>query len=134
MRSLISTAPESHPGRAAGPQRAPSARAGLIFRPGTKRDVTSLTKLTLWTLARRAIALEEEITEIDSIIKPRCNESASELVATLGVGAEAASALLVAAGDNADRLHNEAAFAHLCGTSPLDAERQETTTSTQPRR
>ena len=32
-----------------------------------------------------------------------------------------ASALLVAAGDNPERLRNEAAFAHLCGTSPIDA-------------
>ena len=54
-------------------------------------------------------------------MKTPVHESASELVATLGVGAEAASALLIAAGDNADRLHSEASFAHLCGTSPLDA-------------
>ena len=32
-----------------------------------------------------------------------------------------ASAILVAAGDNPERLRNEAAFAHLCGTSPIDA-------------
>jgi transposase len=48
-------------------------------------------------------------------------ETAPELVATLGIGTEAASALLVAAGDNPERLRNEAAFAHLCGASPLDA-------------
>jgi transposase len=29
--------------------------------------------------------------------------------------------LLVAAGDNADRLHSEAAWAHLCGVAPLPA-------------
>lgn len=32
-----------------------------------------------------------------------------------------ASALLVAAGDNPERLKNEATFAKLCGVSPLDA-------------
>ena len=48
-------------------------------------------------------------------------ETAPELVATLGVGTDAASALLVAAGDNPERLRNEATFAHLCGVSPLDA-------------
>jgi transposase len=32
-----------------------------------------------------------------------------------------ASALLVAAGDNPGRLRHESAFAHLCGTAPIDA-------------
>ena len=72
-------------------------------------------------LARRALTLEEEITEIDAILKPLVKETAPELVATLGIGTDAASALLVAAGDNPERLRNEAAFAHLCGASPLDA-------------
>ena len=72
-------------------------------------------------LARRAITLEEEITEIDAILKPLVKETAPELVSTLGIGTDTASALLVAAGDNPERLRNNAAFAHLCGASPLDA-------------
>jgi transposase len=91
------------------------------YRPGAKRDIVSLTKFTLRMLARRAITLEEEIAEIDAILKPLVKETAPELVATLGIGTDAASALLVAAGDNPGRLRNEAAFAHLCGASPLDA-------------
>jgi transposase len=121
MRSLISTAPESIRAELRHLNVHNVLERASSFRPGTKRDVTSLTKLTLRTLARRAIALENEITEIDSIMKTLVHESAPELVATLGVGTEAASALLIAAGDNPDRLHNEASFAHLCGTSPLDA-------------
>ena len=39
----------------------------------------------------------------------------------LGVGTDAASALLVTAGDNPERLRDEAAFAHLCGASPIEA-------------
>ena len=69
----------------------------------------------------KVIALEEEISEIDAILKNLLKETAPELVATLGIGTDAASALLVAAGDNPERLRNEAAFAHLCGTSPIDA-------------
>jgi transposase len=72
-------------------------------------------------LARRAIELEEEIAEIDAILKPLVKETAPELVSALGIGTEAASALLVAAGDNPERLRNEAAIAHLCGASPLEA-------------
>ena len=37
------------------------------------------------------------------------------------MGTDVASALLVAAGDNPERLKNEATFAKLCGVSPLDA-------------
>jgi hypothetical protein len=34
------------------------------YRPGQRRDVNALTRYTLRTLARRAIALEHEVTEI----------------------------------------------------------------------
>ena len=38
-----------------------------------------------------------------------------------GAGQDSAGALLVAAGDNPDRLHSEAAFSMLCGSSPIPA-------------
>ncbi len=38
-----------------------------------------------------------------------------------GVGSDTAGALLFSAGDNPERLHSEAAFAHHCGSSPIDA-------------
>jgi transposase len=38
----------------------------------------------------------------------------------LGVGTDVAGALLVAAGSNPERLHNEAGFAALCGVSPVE--------------
>jgi hypothetical protein len=47
--------------------------------------------------------------------------TAPELVAITGVGTDTATALLVAAGDNPERLRNEATFAHLCGVAPIDA-------------
>jgi transposase len=37
------------------------------------------------------------------------------------VGPQTAAALLVAAGDNPDRLRSEAAFSMLCGSSPIEA-------------
>jgi transposase len=39
--------------------------------------------------------------------------AAPELIAVKGVGPDIAGALLVAVGDNPDRLHSEAAFASL---------------------
>ena len=39
----------------------------------------------------------------------------------LGVGTDTAGALLVAAGQNSNRIRNERSFARLCGAAPLDA-------------
>ncbi len=37
------------------------------------------------------------------------------------MGPDTAAALLVSAGDNPERLHSEAAWAHLCGVAPIPA-------------
>ncbi len=121
MRNLVSTAPEPIRDELRALNVFHLLERASTYRPGTKRDIASLTKFTLRMLAKRAIVLEEEITEIDAILTPLVNETAPRLVATLGIGTDAASTLLVAAGDNPGRLHNDAAFAHLCGASPLDA-------------
>ena len=121
MRGLISTAPEPIRAELRGLNVFHLLERAATYRPGAKRDVVSLTKFTLRMLARRAIILGEEISEIDAILKPLVIETAPRLVGTLGVGTDAASALLVTAGDNPERLHDEAAFAHLCGASPIEA-------------
>jgi Transposase IS116/IS110/IS902 family len=53
--------------------------------------------------------------------------AAPALVAINGVGTQTAAALLVAAGDNPERLRSEAAFAHLCGVAPIPASSGKTT-------
>ena len=121
MRNLVSTAPDPIRAELRGLSVFNLLERASAYRPGAKRDVVSLTKFTLRMLARRALTLEEGISEIDAILKTLVKETAPALVASLGIGTDAASALLVAAGDNPERLRNEAAFAHLCGASPLDA-------------
>ena len=121
MRSLISTAPEPIRDELRGLNVYNLVSRASSYRPGSRRDVVSLTKWTLRSLARRAIELEAEIAEYDAILKDLVHETAPELVGTLGIGTDSAAALLVAAGDNPHRLRSEAAFAHLCGTSPIDA-------------
>jgi transposase len=121
MRALVSTAPESIRAELRGLNVFHLLERASTYRPGAKRDIVSLTKFTLRMLARRAITLEEEISEIDAILKPLVKETAPRLVGALGVGTDAASALLVTAGDNPERLRDEAAFAHLCGASPIEA-------------
>ena len=83
--------------------------------------MTAATKASLSSLAHRVADLEDEIAELDARITPLLQATAPELLAVHGVGIDTAAALLAAAGDNPDRLRSEAAWAHLCGVSPLQA-------------
>jgi transposase len=91
------------------------------YRPGDSHDRVTLTKFTLRMLARRARDLEAEITDLDTILAGLVAQTAPALIARTGIGVDNATALLVAAGDNPERLRNEATFAHLCGAAPIDA-------------
>jgi transposase len=121
MRSLVSTAPEELRAELRDLSIYKILTLASAYRHTGRTDVTTVTKVTLRTLARRAIALEEEVKEIDRILKTLVAETAPELNAIDGVGTDVASAILVAAGDNPERLKNEATFAKLCGVSPLEA-------------
>ena len=57
----------------------------------------------------------------DKELERLTGQSCPGLLELVGVGPEVASCLMVAAGDNPDRLRSEASFAALCGVSPLDA-------------
>ena len=121
MRSLISTAPEDLRAELRDLSIYKVLTVASAYRHTGRTDVTTVTKLTLRTPARRALSLEEEVKEIDRLLKTLVAETASELKAVDGVGTDVASAILVAAGDNPERLKSESTFAKLCGVSPLDA-------------
>jgi transposase len=121
MRSLISTAPDEIRNELRDLNARRLLEHASSYRPGQRRDVNALTRFALGTLARRAISLAAEVDEIDKILKVLTADTAPELMAINGVGTDVASALLVAAGDNPERLRSEATFAHLCGVAPIDA-------------
>src|SRR6516165_8728849 len=79
----------------------------------TQERVLAATKAALSSLAHRVADLEAEIDELDARITPLVRSNASKLLAIRGVGIDTASSLLVAAGDNPERLRSEAAWAHL---------------------
>jgi transposase len=91
------------------------------WRPGKIVDPPSACRRTLFLLAKRWEQLDEEIGSYDSELKRLTRESCPEMLEQTGVGPDVASCLLVAAGDNPERLKSEASFAALCGVSPLDA-------------
>jgi len=92
------------------------------LRPaGDIADPEHATKIALRRLARRHQYLSEEISEADAELRVLVTAAAPRLIALPGVGPEVAGQLLITLGDNPDRLHSEAAFAHLCGVAPIPA-------------
>jgi transposase len=92
------------------------------LRPGRGfKDVEATTKFALRSLARRYRALSEEIAELDAQLDRLVAEAAPELVSLPAIGTNHAATLLIVAGDNPERLKNEASFASLCGVSPVEA-------------
>jgi transposase len=91
------------------------------FRPGDPLDPREATKLALRSLARRYESLTEEMDGLSSVLDRLTLEANPALRAARGVGPDVAAILLVAAGDNPERLRSESAFAALCGVSPVQA-------------
>ena len=102
-------------------------KIGLIteaanMRPRKGSDpITYRTNQVIRNLARRIKSLDAETKTIDQTLRLLIEEKAPGLVALHGVGTDTAASLLVAAGDNPDRLHNERSWAHLCGVTPTPA-------------
>jgi transposase len=76
---------------------------------------------TLRTLARRHQELSKEIDIHQRILQTLTERAAPQLTSVFGIGADSAAELLLVAGDNPQRLKNEAAFAKLCGACPIPA-------------
>jgi transposase len=93
--------------------------AQLTFAMPT--DSASAALHTLRLLARRIIHLEREIADLDAQMAAVLTDHNPALLGTYGVGPDTAAALLIAAGDNPERLRSEASFAALCGASPVEA-------------
>ena len=93
--------------------------AGL--RPGPLDTPTAAAKHTLRALARRWMALTEEIAIHDQHLTRLTTETSPTLREGFGVGAHTAAQMLIIFGDNPDRIRSEAAFAKLCGACPIPA-------------
>ncbi|MFV0318746.1 MAG: transposase [Microthrixaceae bacterium] len=76
---------------------------------------------TLRLLAERITALKNEAYALQVRIRELIDDHVPELLEQNSVGPDSAAALLIAVGDNPDRIHSEASFAALCGASPVHA-------------
>jgi transposase len=87
---------------------------------GTTPLLRTLTA-TLALLAKRWLALEEEIKTLDAMLDSLTTQYTPRLRGRFGVGPQTAAILVAVAGDNPERLKSEASLAALCGVSPLQA-------------
>jgi transposase len=122
LHALVSTAPERLKASLRGlPTKRLAEKASRLRCVADLADPTAATRFALRSVARRHRALSEEIAELEARIERMAREAAPKLVALDGVGPDTAATLLVAAGDNPERLKSEASFAHLCGAAPVPA-------------
>ena len=123
LHNTIVAAPDEVRDRIRDLTRMRRLRACAAWRPDATRyrDPAVATRLSLKSLARRILALGVEIAALDRHIAPLVEELAPDLLALEGVGVASAGELMVAAGENPDRLRSEASFAMLCGACPLPA-------------
>ena len=90
-------------------------------------DAASAVVHTLRLLARRIDQLTAEARDLHQRMNAVITAHAPALLERPGVGADNAAALLIAAGDNPDRLASDASFAALCGVTPIEASSGKTT-------
>ena len=121
LRALVATAPDELRDTLRQLSLDELVTAAARWRPGDPTDALAATRLALRSIARRHRDLTTEIEGLDQHLDHLVATTAPTLVALHGVGTDCAGQLLVTAGDNPDRLRNEAAFSHLCGASPIPA-------------
>ena len=125
LHALVVTAPDDLRTRLRVLSLAELVRHAVAFRPLRGRVILSTpaaaTKLALRSLAVRYRQLSSEMEALDTQLEQLVADAAPELLAVKGIGTDTAGALLVAAGDNPERLRSEAAFASLCGVAPIPA-------------
>ena len=121
VKALLVTAPDQLREQLAGLPTAALLRRAAALEPGKPATPTAAAMLALRSLAARYQHLDAEVRLLSGELERLTASHAPALRALPGVGPEVAAALLVCAGDNPGRLRSEAAFAALCGTSPVEA-------------
>jgi transposase len=121
LKALVVTAPDELREQLRALSAVRLVQTAARLEPGPVTTPVAAARLGLRTLARRYQVLSAELTILDTELDRLTRAAAPKLVALFGVGSDSAGALLVAAGDNPERLRSNACFAMLCGASPIQA-------------
>lgn len=122
IRAVITTAPDCIRNQFTGHTITRIVTTAARFRPGEPTTTVAATKYALKTLSQRHQSLTTEIKHLDTRLDTLVASVApAGLLEICGVATNTATDLLIAAGTNPHRLTSDAAFAALCGVSPIDA-------------
>jgi transposase len=121
LHGLVAAAPDELRAQLRGLGTVDLVERCASFRGTGITSPLDATRHAMREIARRWQSLDAEIARHDALLDELVTATAPDLVARRGVGTDTAGALLVAAGDNPERLTHEAAFAAVCGASPKDA-------------
>ena len=122
LRHLVFTGPEEVRARFKDRYKTGLVSEVAKLRPRKGSDpVLFTTMVAMRGLARRIVMLNGETKALDSMLTKLVKDTAPSLAGFYGVGTDTAASLLVAAGDNPDRLHSKRSWAHLCGVCPTPA-------------
>ncbi|QZA07904.1 transposase [Mycobacterium sp. SVM_VP21] len=88
---------------------------------GIARTPAEAVTVAVKSLAQRCRQLDAETKALDIQIEALTAQACPPLRQVYGVGPDTAATLLVALGDNPERIGSDAAFAKLCGVSPIEA-------------
>ncbi|WP_458040493.1 MULTISPECIES: IS110 family RNA-guided transposase [Bacteria] len=123
IHALLVTVPElvRQTFRALSGQRLVTTLARTRPSGTTAVDPESVARQTLKRLAARHLTLQAEIDIIEKQLEELVRVVNPTLLSLSGVGAVTAATLLVAAGDNPERLATRASFAALAGAAPIPA-------------
>ena len=121
MQALIVTAPAALRETLRGLTATKLVDRCARLRPGELATPTAAAKHALRILALRCHHLTVEINALEKEMAQLTAQTAPALLQVFGVGPNTAATLLITAGSNPGRLRSEAAFAALCGVSPLPA-------------
>lgn len=121
IKDLVLTAPDAIRAQLRTLTTHQRVKVCAAWRPGDVVDPTTATRRALRDLARRWLTLHEEIRQLDAELHQLLSPLTPSVLAEHGAGIDVAAKLVIAAGENPDRLRSEASFAALCGTSPVEA-------------
>ncbi|MFQ5968734.1 MAG: IS110 family transposase [Acidimicrobiia bacterium] len=121
LRHLVFTAPEPIRSRFKDRYKTGLVAEAAAMRPRSPDPVIYTTYLVIRNLARRVRSLNQEMGQIDRMLVDLLEQTAPSLLELHGIGPDNAASLLVAAGDNPERISSESGWAHLCGTAPIPA-------------
>lgn len=121
LKAMLIHASEDLRRETAGKTQKMIARHCAVLRPRGLNTPEDANRHVLRSIAKRWMTFNDEIIELEEMIKDLVAQRAPHLLERFRIGVDTAAEILIVAGDNPERIRNEAAFAKLAGISPIPA-------------